>query len=86
MGLDTVELIMAIEEEFGIDIPNDVAAHIATMGHISAYVFKCLEAQGKKPDPEATWEQVKAIVVYQLGVKPEEVTPDAYIVRDLGID
>ena len=31
-SLDTVELVMAFEEEFGIEIPDDVAEKIQTFG------------------------------------------------------
>ncbi len=31
-SLDTVELVMAFEEEFGIEIPDDAAEKIATVG------------------------------------------------------
>ncbi len=31
-SLDTVELVMAFEEEFGTEIPDDVADKIATVG------------------------------------------------------
>jgi len=34
----------------------------------------------------AVFDDVKAIIVEQLGVKPEEVTPDASFVEDLGAD
>ena len=41
-SLDTVELIMQFEEEFGIEIPDDAAETIQTFGdavtHISAAV------------------------------------------------
>ena len=37
MPLDTVELIMAIEKEFGINIPNHDAAKLETVGKISTY-------------------------------------------------
>ncbi len=30
-SLDTVELVMAFEEEFGIEIPDDAAENIATV-------------------------------------------------------
>lgn len=31
-SLDTVELVMAFEEEFGIEIPDDAAQDIVTVG------------------------------------------------------
>ena len=31
-SLDTVELVMAFEEEFGVDIPDDAAENIQTVG------------------------------------------------------
>jgi acyl carrier protein len=31
-SLDTVELVMAFEEEFGIEIPDDAAENIQTVG------------------------------------------------------
>ena len=34
----------------------------------------------------AVFDDVKAIIVEQLGVKPEEVTPNASFVEDLGAD
>lgn len=37
-SLDTVELIMEFEKEFGISIPDDQAEKIATVGDAIAYV------------------------------------------------
>jgi len=37
-SLDTVELIMAIEEEFDCEIPEEDAATIATVGEVIAFV------------------------------------------------
>ena len=34
----------------------------------------------------AVQEKVKSIIVEQLGVKPEEVTPEASFIDDLGAD
>ena len=36
-SLDTVELIMALEEEFDIEIPDDKAEKIKTVGEAVAY-------------------------------------------------
>ena len=37
-SLDTVELIMELEKEFNITIPDDQAEKIATVGDVIAYV------------------------------------------------
>ena len=37
-SLDTVELIMEFEKEFGISIPDDQAEKIATVGDAIAYI------------------------------------------------
>ncbi|MDP0490916.1 MAG: acyl carrier protein [Verrucomicrobiota bacterium JB023] len=39
-SLDAVELIMAIEEEFGIEVPDDEAEKLTTMNEIVVYVDK----------------------------------------------
>ncbi|MDR2586248.1 MAG: acyl carrier protein [Prevotellaceae bacterium] len=37
-SLDTVELIMEFEKEFGINIPDDAAEKISTVGDAIAYI------------------------------------------------
>jgi acyl carrier protein len=39
-SLDTVELVMAFEEEFGIDIPDEDAEQLRTVGDAIAYMQK----------------------------------------------
>ncbi|MBT3300016.1 MAG: acyl carrier protein [Candidatus Marinimicrobia bacterium] len=39
-SLDTVELIMEFEEEFGIEIPDEDAENIMTVGAALAYIEK----------------------------------------------
>ena len=37
-SLDTVELVMAFEEEFGIEIPDDAAEKIQTVGDAVRFI------------------------------------------------
>ncbi|MCK5828126.1 acyl carrier protein [Candidatus Bipolaricaulota bacterium] len=41
-SLDTVELIMEFEDEFGIEIPDEQAEKISTVGEAAAYLEKLL--------------------------------------------
>tara|TARA_B100000315_G_scaffold250468_1_gene283345 strand:- start:767 stop:1012 length:246 start_codon:yes stop_codon:yes gene_type:complete len=37
-SLDTVEVVMALEEEFGIEIPDEDAEKITTVGEAAKYI------------------------------------------------
>lgn len=43
-SLDAVELVMAIEEEFGIDVPDEEAEKLLSVGDILTYIEKNTEA------------------------------------------
>ena len=43
-SLDNVELIMAFEEEFGVEIPDDAAETIQTVGDAVRFVEKATAA------------------------------------------
>ncbi len=42
-SLDAVELVMAIEEEFGIEIPDEEAEKLSAVGDIITYVDKVVD-------------------------------------------
>ena len=42
-SLDTVELVMALEEEFGIEIPDEDAENAKTVGDVIGYINKHLK-------------------------------------------
>lgn len=41
-SLDVVELVMALEEEFEVDIPDDDVANLKTVGDAVSYIEKKL--------------------------------------------
>jgi acyl carrier protein len=59
-SLDTVELVMAFEEEFGCEIPDDAAEHILTVGDAVKFLEKNATAalaprSGRETYTEACW-------------------------------
>ena len=42
-SLDTVELVMAFEEEFGVDIPDEDAEQMRTVGDAISYLKEHME-------------------------------------------
>ena len=47
-SLDTVELVMALEEEFGIEIPDEDAEKITRVQEAVDYIEKSGKGSGKK--------------------------------------
>jgi len=45
-SLDTVELIMEFEKEFGVTIPDDQAEKIATVGEATAHIESLVRNNG----------------------------------------
>jgi len=90
MGLDTVELLWEVEEAFGIGISDSDAARMRTVGELNQFIAEQVAAKASlngqlvRPEPEMTWERLVPIVIEQLGVRREQVTPDAEWARDLG--
>lgn len=39
-SLDVVDLVMSLEDEFGVEIPDEAMADIKTVGDIVAYIEK----------------------------------------------
>ena len=46
-SLDTVELVMALEEEFGIEIPDEDAEKMTTVGEAMRYVEEKAQKSSK---------------------------------------
>ncbi len=89
MGLDSVELVMAFEEEFGIEITDEEAQLIVTVGDARDCIVGKLRVRAEDSeavDPKEVWSRVKTIVVDCIGVRPEKVVPEAAFVDDLGVD
>jgi len=52
-SLDTVELVMALEEEFGIEIPDEDAEKMTTVGEAMRYIEEKVKDKEEKEAKEA---------------------------------
>lgn len=86
MGLDTVELLLAIEEEFGITIPDADAAQLRSVGDLHQLILRRTETEPRTPAAAAMWERVVTVVAGELAIPTDRVTPEARFAEDLGID
>ncbi len=86
MGLDTVELVMAFEESFGIAFSDEVAATLRTPGDVIDYVVKELHARGAALTRSLVAEIVRLRTLEHLGIKPKDYLEGARFVEDFGAD
>jgi len=87
MGLDTVELAMAVEEQFEIEIPDEIASTLETVGLLHGFVVSQLRRRSLVPiDDAAVFSKLRGIIGEQTGIEPGRIVPEAYFVKDLNLD
>lgn len=88
MGLDTVELVMRVEETFGIAIPDEVASRLVTPDDMADFVLTQLEASGE-PLPcltQKAFQMLRRGFTRTLRVPRRAFRPDALLVELLPDD
>jgi hypothetical protein len=76
MGLDIVELVLAIEDGFQIHIADEEASNAATVGELYDLVISKLELQDSRRCLTSTaFYRTRRALVETLGVKRREVKP-----------
>ncbi len=86
MGLDTVELVIAVEEAYGITIPDEVAPNLVRLGDLHGFILQTLQERGEIVEPVAIWERLKFVVRDRFAIRERSIVPEARIVSDLGLD
>jgi hypothetical protein len=121
MGMDSVEIILRAEELFVVEISDEEAGSVQTVGDF--YRLICtkldvlpLEAPVASPElpvithgdktflllsrhtplpappgvlpwsPQSVWDCLVAVFVDQTALRPQKITHQARIARDLGVD
>ena len=67
MGLDTVELVVAFEKHFGVEIPDRAAESMGTVGEVAAWLGQQLGTTGRR---QSTVRDTVAAELRQLFVLP----------------
>jgi hypothetical protein len=86
MDLETVELIMAVEEEFIIEIPDDRAERITSIGELRNVVLTELQRFDRRPGPDAVLDRISEIAAHFAHVDRSSIGPDTMLVEDLGLN
>ena len=87
MGLDSVELVMAVEEHFDLTIPDEDAATLNTVGKLNDWVVNELQRLKRtKVDSTVVFSELRQLICDQLGVTADRVVPEARFVQDLHVD
>jgi hypothetical protein len=97
MGMDAIEIVMNLEDEFRISISDDDAMNMQTLGDTLNSVIKGLaaarlagRARSSKyfiatgtVDRAAVWEVIRKMVAKQAGVKIDTLNEDTKYFGDL---
>lgn len=80
MGLDSVEILMEIEKEFGIAIPDRDAEQLVTVGGVCEYLARRigeLRPAAARCEYQSTFYAMRRACVAELGVSRGAFRPDA---------
>lgn len=86
MGLDTVELVMKVEEHFQLVIPDSVASTLVTVGLLHCWIVADLNRQRRPTDAERVYSELRDLICEQFGIEANWVVSEARFVQDLQAD
>jgi hypothetical protein len=75
MGLDIVELIMRVEEEFDLEIPDEDAEKLVTVALMADYIAQKQELPLEQQ--EEIWQRLCFVIADQCAVPIEKLARDA---------
>lgn len=87
MGLGTVELVMEIEDAFGIKISDERACEVRTVGDLVRLVESCiLEQRGPSAPTAGVLTHIRWLISIEFGVSMSKVLPESRLQEDLQLD
>lgn len=86
MGLDLVELVMRIEEEFEIRIADSDAEKLETPGQVIDYLMRRPEIAARAFPRQFVSDTVWEMIEDELGVKREDFNDESRFIQDMNAD
>ena len=87
MGLDLVEMVMALEEEFDVSLPDHDLARMHTVGQLYQYINNVLggpfDNAASSPYSGPVWERYLDVIERETAVRRERLRPEADFVKNL---
>jgi len=81
LGLDLVEFVMRVEEEFDLDIPDEIRSTLVTPRKVIDHL------SSRMPGPrDEIAEKVWEFLEYETGIDKSNFTEDSRFIEDMGID
>ncbi len=79
MGLDTVELVFAFEDEFGITIKDEDTEHLTTPAAVAAYIMARVRTRVEEACPsQVGFYRLRATLIRAFGIPRNQIYPDTF--------
>lgn len=76
MGLDTVELVFAFEDEFGITIKDEDTEHLTTPAAVTDYIMARVHTRVDESCPsQVGFYRIRSILVQAFGIPRNQISP-----------
>ncbi len=86
MSLESVELLMRVEEQFGVSIPDEDSERLAVVGDLHFWLCQeLLFTKTQAPSPGEVWSELQHLIADQLDLPLEAIRTDSHFVHDLRV-
>lgn len=89
MGLDSVEIVMEVEKDFGIVVPDELASNCITVRDFQLVIMDLLVAKGRERSADLeqeVWKGLVTIVTQQMQIKPDTIRPESRWIGEITDD
>ena len=86
MGLDSVELVIETEAHFQIEISDDEAEAVQTVGQLRDLVCRKLVAKGERANPDIILREVVDMTSRITAIDKSKIKETDDFVKDLRLD